>query len=128
MPTDDSTRHSKALEAEIVSDPDEVAKIEARNGVRQFDAVADMIENYSDAERKFKLRPSHLLTLQRIALEGLSSYAGNFRPAGIEIGGSRHQPPAHTWCRKKSSTCAITSTTTGEAVRRFIWLPMHFGS
>ena len=93
MPTDDSTRHSKALEAEIVSDPDEVAKIEARNGVRQFDAVADMIENYSDAERKFKLRPSHLLTLQRIALEGLSSYAGNFRPAGIEIGGSRHQPP-----------------------------------
>jgi len=90
---DDHTRHSKALEAEIVSDPVQIAKIEARNGVRQFDAVTDMIEAFSDPERKFKLRPSHLLTLQRIALEGLSSYAGNFRPAGIEIGGSRHKPP-----------------------------------
>ena len=52
-----------------------------------------MIESFSDPERKFKLRPSHLLHLQRIALEGLSSYAGNFRPAGIEVGGSRHKPP-----------------------------------
>lgn len=94
MPSDDNTRHSKALEAAIVSDPDEIAKLEARNGIRQFDAVAHMIENYSDPERKFRLRPSHLLHLQRIALEGLSSYAGNFRPAGIEIGGSRHKPPA----------------------------------
>ena len=48
MSNDDQTRHSKALEAEIVSDPDEIAKIEARNGVRQFDAVADMIATYSD--------------------------------------------------------------------------------
>src|ERR1051325_773993 len=93
MSNDEQTRHSKALEAQIVSDPDEQAKIEARNGVRQFDAVTQMIESFSDPERKFKLRPSHLLGLQRIALEGLSSYAGNFRPAGIEIGGSRHKPP-----------------------------------
>lgn len=28
-----------------------------------------------------------------LALEGISSYAGNFRPAGIAIGGSRHTPP-----------------------------------
>jgi hypothetical protein len=68
------------------------AKVEARNGVRQFDAVTEMIEHFSDPERKFKLRPSHLLHLQRIALEGLSAYAGNFRPAGISIGGSKHQP------------------------------------
>ena len=93
MPNDDDIRHSKALEAEIVSDPDEQAKIEARNGVRQFDAVTEMLEHFSHPERKFKARPSHLLHLQRIALEGLSSYAGNFRPAGIEIGGSRHKPP-----------------------------------
>lgn len=93
MADEQQDRHSKALEAEIVSDPDEQAKIEARNGVRQFDAVTEMLEHFSDPERKFKLRPSHLLHLQRIALEGLSSYAGNFRPAGIEIGGSRHKPP-----------------------------------
>jgi Fic family protein len=30
--------------------------------------------------------------LHRIALQGISSYAGNWRPAGIEIGGSKHQP------------------------------------
>jgi len=93
MSNDDQIRHSKALEAEIVRDPDEQAKIEAANGVRQFDAVAEMIEYFSHPDRKFKLRPSHLLTLQRFALEGLNSYAGNWRPAGIEIGGSRHKPP-----------------------------------
>lgn len=93
MSSDENIRHSKAFEAEIVSDPNEQAKIEARNGVRQFDAVTEMIEHFSHPERKFRLRPSHLLHLQRIALEGLSSYAGNFRPAGIEIGGSKHKPP-----------------------------------
>jgi len=93
MTDDDQIRHSKALEAEIVSDPDQIARIEAHNGVLQFDAVADMIETYSDSERKFKLRPSHLFHLQRVALKGLSAYAGNFRPADIEIGGSRHKPP-----------------------------------
>jgi Fic family protein len=93
MSSDDNTRHSKALEAQVVSDPDEQARLEARNGVRQFDAVTEMIEYFSHPERKFKLRPSHLLHLQRFALDGLSAYAGNYRPADIEIGGSKHKPP-----------------------------------
>lgn len=46
-----------------------------------------------EPERPFKLRPSHLLHLHRAALEGISGYAGNFRPAGIAIGDSRHEPP-----------------------------------
>jgi hypothetical protein len=50
-------RHSQALEAELVADPNEKAKVEARNGVRQFDAVTELIEYFSDPERKFKLRP-----------------------------------------------------------------------
>src|SRR5438270_2982047 len=93
MTDEEKDRHSRALEAELVSDPDEKAKVEALNGVIQFDAVAQMIESFSDPERKFKLRPSHLLHLHRVALKGLSRYAGNFRPADIEIGGSRHKPP-----------------------------------
>jgi len=40
-----------------------------------------------------RLRPSALLALQRAALEGIRLYAGNYRPAGIEIQGSRHTPP-----------------------------------
>jgi Fic family protein len=90
--SEEQERHSQALDAELVADPDEKAKVEARNGVRQFDAVTELIEHFSDPQRKFKLRPSQLLHLHRIALDGLSSYAGNWRPAGIEIKGSKHQP------------------------------------
>ena len=90
--SEEKDRHSHALEAELVADPNEKAKVEARNGVRQFDAVTELIEYFSDPDRKFNLRPSQLLHLHRIALDGLSSYAGNFRPAGIEIKGSKHQP------------------------------------
>jgi Fic family protein len=90
--SEEQERHSQALEPALVSDPDEIARIEARNGVRQMDAVTEMIEYYSHPERQFKLRPSQLLNLHRTALDGLSSYAGNWRPAGIEIKGSRHQP------------------------------------
>jgi Fic family protein len=90
--SEEQERHSHALEAELVADPDEKARVEARNGVLQMDAVTEMIEYYSDPERNFKLRPSQLLHLHRIVLDGLSSYAGNWRPAGIEIQGSKHQP------------------------------------
>ena len=89
---EEQDRHSKALDAELIADPDERARVEARNGLEQFDAVIELIEYFSDPERKFKLRPSQLLHLHRIALKGLSSYAGNFRPSGIEIGGSKHEP------------------------------------
>lgn len=88
----DQTRHSQAKEAELISDPDQLAKQEAQNGLRQYDAVVQMVESFLHPERPFKFRPSHLLHLHRFALEGISSYAGNWRPAGIEIGGSRHQP------------------------------------
>ena len=91
-------RHSQPLDAELVADPEEKARREARNGLRQFDAVIELIEYFIAAGRPFKLRLSHLLHLHRIALDGLSSYAGNFRPAGIKIGGSEHEPVgALTW-------------------------------
>lgn len=88
----DQTRHSFAKEAELITDPDQLARQEALNGLRQFDAVVDMVESYLHQRRIFKFRPSHLLHLHRYALDGISSYAGNWRPAGIEIGGSKHQP------------------------------------
>jgi Fic family protein len=88
----DQTRHSQARDAELITDPDELACQEARNGLRQFDAVVEMVEYFLPPDRPFRLRPSQLLHLNRVALEGISSYAGNWRPAAIEIGGSRHQP------------------------------------
>jgi Fic family protein len=89
----DDTRHSKALEAEIITDLDELARKESFNVVAQYRAVAEMVESFLEPERSFKLRTSHLLHLHRAALDGISSYAGNFRPAGIEIGKSNHEPP-----------------------------------
>lgn len=88
----DPTRHSQALDAELISDPDEKAAAEGRNGLRQIDQVIEMVEDYVQKKRKFRLRLSAVLHLHRIALDGISLYAGVFRPAGIEIGGSKHQP------------------------------------
>lgn len=85
-------RHSRASEAELISDPIAKAEAEALNGLRQFDAGRALIHTALD-RGSFKLRLSHFLGLQREALAGISSYAGNFRPAGVEIEGSKHQPP-----------------------------------
>jgi Fic family protein len=90
----DETRHSRALDAQIITDPDELAQKESFNVIEQFRAVADMVEAYLQPDRPFKLRPSHLLHLHRAALDGITAYAGNWRPAGIEIGDSKHRPPA----------------------------------
>jgi len=86
-------RHSRAFEVELISDPAERAKQEARNGLRQFDEVIEQVEYWLQLQRPFRLRPSSILNLHRRALEGISSFAGVWRPAAIEIGGSRHNPP-----------------------------------
>ena len=86
-------RHSRALQVDLITDPNELAKQEARNGLRQFDAVIEQIEYWLQPERPFRLRPSAILNLHRIALDGISAFAGIFRPAGIEIRGSKHIPP-----------------------------------
>lgn len=85
-------RHSKAFDAELISDPDEKAKREARNGLKQFDFVVEAIEHWLNSGRTFRLRPSLILQLNRIALDGISAYAGNYRPSEIRIEGSKHQP------------------------------------
>ncbi|MFG1359972.1 Fic family protein [Xanthobacter pseudotagetidis] len=85
-------RHSKASEAELIADPQQKAEAEALNGLRQFDAGRAIIREALERS-SFKLRISHLLGLQREALVGISSYAGNFRPAGVAIEGSKHTPP-----------------------------------
>ena len=89
----DDTRHSRANEAEIIHDLEHLARQEVLNGLKQFQAVVEIVESFLQPDRPFKFRPSHLLHLHRIALHGISMYAGNTRPAGIAIGGSKHTPP-----------------------------------
>lgn len=87
----DGRRHSKALEADLIRNPQEKAKAEARNGLRQFDLGMSIVED-ALAKDHFRLRPSILLSLHRAALEGINAYAGNYRPGGVEIKGSEHEP------------------------------------
>jgi Fic family protein len=86
-------RHSISSKVEIIDDPLLKAEAEARNGLRQFDSVRATIEDFiPPSEKKFKLRSSLILSLHNDALEGISSYAGNFRPGDVQISGSSHSP------------------------------------
>lgn len=90
--TDNIRRHSVASEASVISDPLKQAEAEAINGLLQFDLARNMIVDALDRGTGWKLRPSTILSLHRQALHGISNYAGNFRPASVEIQGSRHKP------------------------------------
>jgi Fic family protein len=84
-------RHSRAAEAELISDPQRKAEAETYNGFRQFDLAKRMVQDALERDA-FQLRLSHILALHREALAGISSFAGNFRPAGVLIEGSSHEP------------------------------------
>ena len=86
-------RHSEAEEAALLTDPIEVARKEAANSVEQTDQVQQIIATHVADGRPFKLRPSIILGLHRAALAGISKYAGNWRPADVKIGQSKHTPP-----------------------------------
>jgi Fic family protein len=85
-------RHSKAQSPDLITDPNERAEREARNALQQFDIAAKLIDDWLQPERHFRLRPSMIMQLHAAALDGLSSFAGRYRPAGVEIQGSKHQP------------------------------------
>lgn len=84
----DTHPHGPAL----FKDADEKARLEAKNGLRQFDEVRRLAEA-SIAAKSFKLRTSILQSLQRFAIEGIYTCAGNFRTAPVIIQGTSHVPP-----------------------------------
>jgi Fic family protein len=86
-------RDTKASRPALITDPQEKAQREAENAIRQFDRVLDMIDLVAREGRPFRLRPSMILDLHAVAMDGLSDYAGNWRPDKVEIGESKHQPP-----------------------------------
>jgi Fic family protein len=87
-------RHSVADTPLVLTDPDEIARREAENGIRQFNLALEIIRSFvKDPERPFKLRSSIILQLHRAALIGLHPLAGTFRNTPVKIGGSGHKPP-----------------------------------
>ncbi|MFC3076089.1 Fic family protein [Shinella pollutisoli] len=85
-------RHSVANEANLIQDEQLRAEAEARNGLHQFDRACSMIVDAIEKGESWNLRPSAILTLHRAALDGISGYAGNYRPSGVAISGSKHKP------------------------------------
>jgi hypothetical protein len=87
-------RHSHAEVAQLLSDPIEIARREAENGLRQFNLAIQIIATHvKDSERPFKLRHGPILQLHKAALDGLHPLAGTFRNTSVKIQGSVHQPP-----------------------------------
>lgn len=73
---------------------DEVKSLERDNGYRLFDFAEDVIAAFLEPDRPFALRPSLLLDLQKIAVDGIESDAGHWRAGTAVITGSNHHPPA----------------------------------
>jgi Fic family protein len=87
-------RHSFAVQQELISDPEERARREAENGVRQvYLALVIIREHIQDPERPFRLAPRHILQLHREALAGIHPLAGTYRNGPVQIGKSKHVPP-----------------------------------
>jgi Fic family protein len=94
MTDDQRLRHSKAEAPKVLLSEQERAEREARNALLQAKRLDEMVEYYlATPEHKFRLRPSTILELNRLAIEGLDAFAGNWRPGSVEIMGSKHQPP-----------------------------------
>ena len=93
MADDFKERHSIHTDVDLIVDEDQRAHAEARNALRQFDQVVGYVEYWlSEKERSFSLRPSMILDLHRCALDGINANAGVWRPGGVEIKGSKHEP------------------------------------
>jgi Fic family protein len=99
-------RHSVAASPDVIGDPVEIAEVEARNGLLQFDLGLRIVEDALEKGAAFRWRPSTILALHREALRGISEFAGNWRPAGVAIEGSAHEPVgAHLVPEKIEELC-----------------------
>jgi Fic family protein len=112
----DEERHSQAEALSPINDPQELARQEARNVLRQYDEMMGQIGLWLQPERPFRLRPSAILSLNRKALEGISPFAGSYRPGPVKIGGSKHTPPeAHLVPEKMEQLCDYVNENLGKS-------------
>lgn len=86
----DIQRDSKPASHQLFVDAEQKAVLEARNGLIQFDEVIRLI---NEEKPKFKLRPSVVQRLQRLAIKDIYTCAGNFRTGPVQIEGTNHRPP-----------------------------------
>ncbi len=73
-----------------VTDPAALAAIEAENALLQFDAVRCLV---NERATDLRLTPQDVCNLQRSAVQGIYSCAGQFRQVPISISNTPHTPP-----------------------------------
>src|SRR5262249_5166862 len=99
-------RHTSTEQVELVQDPDERARREAENGIRQTELALEIIRAFiHDRERPFRLRQGILMQLHAKALEGIHLLAGTFRNGPAKIHGSNHEPPP-AWAACLRHSCS----------------------
>jgi Fic family protein len=86
-------RHTSTEQVDLISDPEEKARREAENGIRQTELALEMIRAFvKEKEQPFRLRQGFLMQLHSVALEGIHMFAGTYRNGVATIHGSKHDP------------------------------------
>jgi len=75
----------------IIGNDEKRAEKEAENGLAQFSFAKTIITKAVSDDRFFKLRPSLLLELNRLAIDGVMRSAGQYRHIPVFVG--NHTPP-----------------------------------
>ena len=112
----DIQRDSRPASHQLYTDPEQKAALEARNGLLQFDEVLRLVDQSSGG---FRLRPSTLQRLQRLAIEDIYTCAGNYRTGPVYIEGTTHQPPPASEIAQLSSVlvdAAAGASLTAESI------------
>jgi Fic family protein len=92
-------RHSVPEKMDLETDPGKIAELESHNAIAQFDFAAKLIATHTTERggvaKRFRLRASMVLDMQRYAVAGIQRDAGQWRNVGMSIFQSNHAPPAH---------------------------------
>lgn len=117
----ETQRDSRPDSHELFKDKAEKARLEARNGLLQFDEVVRIAEE-SIESGSFKLRPSMIQSFQRIAIKDIYTCSGNFRTGPVFIDGTSHCPPTPDKIAEHvEDMCEYVNDTSGKS-------PMHLSA
>src|SRR5260221_14603833 len=88
-----SERESTHQLVELITDPDEKARAEARNGLLQFDYTLKLIDAAIVSGKPARLRPSIIIEMNRLAIVGIEAGGGAYRNGAVFISHSKDTPP-----------------------------------
>lgn len=78
----------------LITDEEQRATQEARNGLLQFDEVVRLVEKNA-SNKQIQITPQLVSELNRLAIQGIRRSAGQFRLVPIFIGNTPHLPPPY---------------------------------